>query len=94
MTSFEHKISGFCSRNSIRFEWQPIKLGYQRACIPCQSYEEMHAIEHQVKRLKNVRVETWSCGVCMFEGYIYIYDVDQYMDILLYNLVEAIPSGR
>lgn len=75
MSPAEKKISGFCARRQLAYEWQPLKCNGRRALVESMDREQHAAILAAGRRLKGVRVKDWTCndgGV--WEGRIYFQD--------------------
>ena len=75
MTASEKKISGFCVRRNLSYEWQTLKCNGRRALVESLDREQHAATLAAARRLKGVRVKDWTCndgGV--WEGRIYLQD--------------------
>lgn len=79
MTYFEKKINAFAVRHGINFGWQKMRAGYVRAKIAAMDRRHMDEIEKAARRLKGVKVDSWTCSDGgFFEGYIYLTDAATY----------------
>lgn len=77
MTEAEKKISAFCARRGLAYEWQPLKYNGRRAVIESLDRYQHESIMAASRRLKGVRATEWTCcygGV--WEGRIYLQDAE------------------
>jgi len=72
--TFEQRIERFCRRENLSLEWQDCKHGLRRARIETNSFSETDAIRNAIKKMKDVHVDSWTCGAGSFEGYVYVTD--------------------
>jgi len=75
MTTAEKKISNFCVRRKLGYEWQRLKYEGQRAVIVTLDRVHHDTIWKAAHRLKGIRVTERTCygGGC-FEGFVYLQD--------------------
>ena len=77
MTTAEKKISAFCTRRGLSYEWQPLKCSGRRAVVESLDREQHAAMLTAARRLKGVRVTDWTCGAGgVWEGRVYLQDAD------------------
>ena len=76
MTKTEIRIVQAAVKHGYSHTWQPLKFGYQRAVIPCDSWAELQAVESTFRRMHGVSVNHWMTFDGVFEGYVYVMDVD------------------
>lgn len=68
------RIEMFCSKNQFEYEWQPLRFGFERAAVVCNSWHQHQAVAELARKLKGVAVRTWTCNLGEFEGYVYLMD--------------------
>ena len=77
LTATEKKISAFCARHGIRFEWQAMKYDTRRAVIATMDRTQYADVLKKARRLSGVRVSDWTaCGSGVFDARVYIQDAD------------------
>ena len=75
MTAAEKKISAFCARRGLSYEWQALKCNGRRAVIDSLDREQHAATLAAAHRLKDIRVKEWTCGAGgVWEGRVYLQD--------------------
>lgn len=75
MTATEKKISAFCARRGLAYEWQSLKCNGRRAVVVSLDREQHTATLAAARRLKSVRVKGWTCGAGgVWEGRVYFQD--------------------
>ncbi len=75
MTAAEKKISAFCTRRGLTYEWQALKCNGRRAVVESLDREQHAATLAAARRLKGIRVKDWTCGAGgVWEGRIYFQD--------------------
>ncbi len=77
MTAAEKKISAFCTRHRLGYEWQALKYNGRRAVVESLDREQHAATLAAARRLKGIRVKDWTCGAGgVWEGRVYLQDAD------------------
>ncbi len=75
MTAAEKKISAFCARRGLAYEWQALRCNGRRAALVSLDREQHAATLAAARRLKGIRVTDWTCGAGgVWEGYIFLRD--------------------
>lgn len=75
MSPAEKKISGFCARRQLAYEWQPLKCDGRRAVIESLDRTQHAVILTAARRLKGIRTKDWTCDAGgVWEGRIYLQD--------------------
>lgn len=81
MAAAEKKISAFCARNGIRYEWQTLKYDGRRAVIATLDRREHETLLKLARRLSGVRVTEWNAHAPDFwTACIYLQDADAAAD--------------
>lgn len=78
----EQKISAFCARNGLYYEWEELRYNGRRAKIT--SLDRIHhaAMLAAARRLKGVSVDEWTCSAGgVWEGYIFLQDAADHVRI-------------
>ena len=77
MTAADKKISAFCARRGLAYEWQALKCDGSRAVIESLDRQQHAATLAAARRLKGIRVNDWTCGAGgVWEGRVYLQDAD------------------
>lgn len=77
MTAAEKKISAFCAKRGLTYEWQPLKCNGRRAVVESLDREQHAATLAAARRLKGIRVKEWTCGAGgVWEGRVYFQDAE------------------
>ena len=79
------KIINWCIKHNQNFTVQDCINDNQRIILSFTDYNIYNAVYNSVKKLKNVHIETKTFFGGEFEGYIYIYNIDDYNNIKSYN---------
>ena len=75
MTAAEKKISAFCARRGLAYEWQALKCNGRRAVVESLDREQHAATLAAALRLKGIRAKEWTCGAGgVWEGRVYLQD--------------------
>lgn len=75
MKTTEKKISAFCARHGLSYEWQPLRFDGIRAFVESVDRFQHAAILDAARRLKGVRVTEWTCNAGgVWEGRVYFQD--------------------
>lgn len=75
MTAAEKKISAFCARNGVEYEWQQLRFDGVRAVITSVDRDQHATIINAARRLKGIRVTDWTCSAGgVWDGRIYLQD--------------------
>lgn len=75
MTAAEKKISAFCTRHGLSYEWQALKCNGRRAVVESLDRDHHADVLAAACRLKGVRVNDWTCGEGgVWEGRVYFQD--------------------
>ncbi len=75
MTAAEKRISAFCTRRGLAYEWQDLKYNGRRAVVESLDREQHAATLVAARRLKGIRIKDWTCGAGgVWEGRIYFQD--------------------
>lgn len=75
MTATEKKISVFCARHGLAYEWQALKCNGRRAVVESIDRQQHAATLDAARRLKGIRVKDWTCGDGgVWEGRVYFQD--------------------
>lgn len=75
MTAAEKKISAFCTRRGLAYEWQPLKYSGRRAIVESLDRAQHAAMLTAASRLKGVRVTDWTCSAGgVWEDRVYLQD--------------------
>jgi len=75
VTAAEKRISAFCARHRLSYEWQSLKYNGRRAFVESADRSQHAAALAAARRLKGVRVSDWTCGAGgVWEGRIYLQD--------------------
>lgn len=75
ITAAEKKISAFCARRQIAYEWQALRFDGRRAVILCVDLLQYQEITRAARRLRGVEVTTWIApGPGCFDGCVYLQD--------------------
>ena len=75
ITAAEKKISAFCVRHQIAYEWQALRFDGRRAVILCVDRLQYQEITRAARRLRGVEVTTWIApGPGCFDGCVYLQD--------------------
>lgn len=78
MTFAEKKISAFCARHRIAYEWQHLKYNGQCAVVESVDRKQHNSILTHANRLKGVHVTDWTCDAGgAWSGYIYLQAAQQ-----------------
>lgn len=79
MIDFEKYIVKFTKCNNVGYEWQPLKFGYKRAVVRCDSWDEFDYLRNALAKRKQIHIESWYCnGGGFFEGNVYIMAQEDY----------------
>lgn len=71
--TFEERIALIAKRNGLCLKWQPLKFGFKRAVIECDSFEEFGAAKAIAGKIKDATIDSWLCAAGgVFEGYVYV----------------------
>jgi hypothetical protein len=79
------KIINWCIKHNYRFTAQDCINNNQRVVLAFTDYNIYSAVYNTVKKLKNTYTESKAFFSGDFEGYIYLYNIDDYNDIKDYN---------
>ena len=79
------KIITWCIKHSYNFTVQDCINDNQRIILSFTDYNIYSAVYNTVKKLKNVHIESKTFFQGEFEGYIYLYNIDDYNNINAYN---------
>lgn len=80
-----NNIINFCIKNNYNFIVQELINDNKRIVLSFTDYYKFNAILFNVKKLKNVHIETRTIFPVDFEGYIYIYNINDWNNIINYN---------
>ena len=76
LTAAEKKISAFCARHGLAYEWQALRCNGRRAVVESIDRQQHAATLDAARRLKGIRVKDWTCGAGgVWEGRVYFQDV-------------------
>ena len=79
------KIINWCIKHNYNFTIEECVDNNQRVKLEFTDYNIYSTVLSTVRKLKNVHIETWTIFLVQFEGYIYIYNIDDYNNIKSYN---------
>lgn len=75
MTTADKKISGFCARRGLAYEWQALQYNGRRAVVESLDRQQHAVTLAAASRLKGIRVTDWTCGAGgVWEGRVYLQD--------------------
>ena len=75
MTAAEKRISAFCARHGLAYEWEALRCNGRRAVVESLDRQQHAATMTAARRLRGVRVTDWTCGAGgVWEGRIYFQD--------------------
>lgn len=81
LTAAEKKISAFCARHGIRYEWQALKYDGRRAVIATMGRREHENLLKLARRLSGIRVTEWKVHAPdVWTSGIYLQDADAAAD--------------
>ena len=79
------KIINWCIKHNYQFTVQECINNNQRVVLAFTDYNIYSAVYNTAKKLKNVYIDSKAFFGGDFEGYIYLYNIDGYINIKDYN---------
>lgn len=90
MTKSEKKISAFCARHGLSYEWQALRFNGKRAVIASLDLKHHEKIMTLAKRLKGISVKNWwNSDGGVWEGYVYLQDASEAEQIHILTCAES-----